>query len=123
MVTRVGASAIGSFEVHTWQDFIGDKAFEFTADILAQKIVDDTYTFNIGYKVPASWWEHFKQDKMPSWFIKRYPVQYATGTATKKVKFTRYATYPMANIVIPKHRNFIELLGTKEVLKDVVNEL
>lgn len=25
---------------------------------------------------PSSWWQHFKKDCMPKWFIRRYPIKY-----------------------------------------------
>ncbi|MFK5882923.1 MAG: hypothetical protein QM489_01130 [Candidatus Izemoplasma sp.] len=28
------------------------------------------------FKYPKDWWNHFKQDKMPKWFIKKFPIEY-----------------------------------------------
>lgn len=38
----------------------------------------DHITWSISY--PTSWWQHFKQDVMPKWFVKRYPVKLKTET-------------------------------------------
>lgn len=27
-------------------------------------------------KVPRTWWQHFKLEKMPKWFNKRFPIKY-----------------------------------------------
>lgn len=29
-------------------------------------------------KVPASWWDHFKEAKFPAWALKKWPVKYRT---------------------------------------------
>lgn len=69
---------------------------------MAHRLVDDRY---ICYFIePANSWQHFKQDYFPLWFKRRYPVK--TITQKRFVRFTRYATYPMA--YVPK-----ELLKTR----------
>lgn len=30
----------------------------------------------VTFKAPASWWQHFKQDRLPEWYKKRWPVRY-----------------------------------------------
>lgn len=31
-------------------------------------------TETVQFDVPATWWQHLKQDHAPEWFLKRYPV-------------------------------------------------
>ena len=38
----------------------------------------DHVIWSVSY--PTSWWQHFKQDVMPKWFVKRYPVKLKTET-------------------------------------------
>ncbi len=44
---------------------------------------------------PSSWWQHFKRDKMPKWFVKRWPVKVTTYDANRM--------YP--NITIPHEKS------------------
>lgn len=65
---------------------------------LRHKLAEDTYTCHFYH--PATPWQHFKQEYLPKWFVKRYPV--VNKKYTRTVNFTRYATYPMADVKLPK---------------------
>lgn len=67
---------------------------ELSASLLGAQVLSENQEFFIEY--PASWWQHLKQDHAPAWFTKRWPVK--TGKRTGVVNFTRYDTYPLANI-------------------------
>lgn len=88
----------------------------FSADILERKLAEDKYPAYFHYKVPASWWQLFKREKAPHWFVKRFPVQWEDKQAKYTVNVTRKATYPMADIVVPDN------MGTA-VIKDLVSPL
>lgn len=120
---RIGATTAQTAELREWYDHaLNCMVIEFSADVLAQKIAEDIYKTSFSYKVPNSWWQHFKQDKAPRWFTKRYPVRYDTKHQTRTVRFKRYATYPMSNIALPTHQREVSFafLGKPEVIKDVV---
>ena len=72
------------------------------AYVLADKQVDTTR--EVVLEVPASWWQHFKQDSWlwrhaPKWMRKRWPISYTEHKRT--VQFQRYLTYPHAEVPLP----------------------
>lgn len=124
MSKTLGYTLLDDLNIRSYEDVgIHGMVIEFTAGVLAQRLADDKYTAHFRYKVPSSWWQHFKLEKAPKWFVGRYPVKYDTKHQTRTVKFTRYATYPMANIAIPKDQHTISMLGAQEVLKDTVYQV
>lgn len=89
------------------------------AYVLTQHLVGDTFEttvmrqvpVEVPYEVPASWWQHFKLQHLPTvsrWRPVRYRKETASATAVAlvpvKVKFDRYAAYPDANIAIRDDR-------------------
>ena len=84
--------------------------------ILERKIMEDKYKVTFNYKYPSSWWEQLKLEKLPKWFISRYPVKYSYKTIKRTVNITRKATYPMADIVMPKNIGEV-------IIRDVVSPL
>lgn len=114
---RLGAFAAGRLEYREMERIeFADKLREFTTKILERKIVEDSYPVTFSYKVTASWWQHLKRDKAPGWFTKRYPVKYENKRIKRTVKITRKATYPMADIVMPKNMGQV-------VIRDIVSPL
>lgn len=88
---------------------------------LAHKIHEDKETAYWYKKFPATWWQMLKKDKAPKWFVQRYPVQYRQYKSRRTVTFTRYATYPMANMKIDRNSKiFIQNLGGVERIEDKV---
>jgi len=77
------------------------------------KVVTITLTF----PVYRSWWQYFKGDKFPSWLKKKFPPQfnYVTKTGKKTITFRKLATYPKANIALPK-------LGDTIVFRNQITE-
>jgi len=71
------------------------------SEVLTEHIVSETQTAELD--VPASWWQHFKQDHRDRWFmrrfVRRWPVAYTTWQT--EVRFSRYATYPNADVKMP----------------------
>lgn len=119
----IGSTAADSLRISVQDDIQGvmGKIVGASFDVLRDKIHEDKATTYYSWKIPSSWWQHFKQDKMPRWFTNRYPVQYTTHRAKRTATFKRYAEYPKANIHLPKDsRVFIETLGGLEVINDVV---
>ena len=123
LMTQVGHNVLDSMNVEEITEFVSRNLItRIELDLLSDKIVDDKYTFELTFKYPATWWQYFKQDKMPKWFLDKYPVKYQTEVKHKTVKFSRYATYPKANINIQKNENLYIKLGSLEVIRDVINE-
>ncbi len=48
------------------------------------------------YKVPASWWQHFKQDCFPHWLLNQFSAEYITVTVPLSV------IYPHIKCSLPK---------------------
>lgn len=97
-------------------DTIGHTILTVRYNILANKIAEDKYPVTFEYQIPASWWQHFKLEKMPKFFTNRWSVKYTHKIITKEVKFSRMATYPMAKVDVP------EFMG-KVVIRDQVAPL
>jgi hypothetical protein len=70
---------------------------ELRSAVLGAQILSDTQAVSIEY--PATWWQHLKQDHAPAWFTRRWPVRMTRRVA--EVNFTRYDTYPMADVPLP----------------------
>lgn len=119
----IGASTLESMEFRREvMPGIEGMVYTMTTDLLASKIADDKYKAHFYYKVPATWFQHFKQTHVPKWFNNRYPVKYEQKKATKTVHFKRYETYPEANIAIPKDQRTTEMLGLTRPIRDIIDE-
>jgi hypothetical protein len=97
----LGAAAAADLRVSTYPEYLFDGlVYQLTVDVLAEKLVDEVLD---GYfPLPANGWQLFKEQHMPAWFIKRYPVK--TAWRTCRVEYKKHATYPRANIVLPKDK-------------------
>lgn len=93
-----------------------------TGYVLANKIADDTETVFAKSEHYFSWWQMFKNDKMPKWFTKRYPVRHYTQHQRIDVKFERYATYPLANMAVDQSEYLKIHLGGRPVIRDIITE-
>lgn len=104
-------------------DILKEMLYKLEAYVLAQKIVDDNYTFTFTFDLEyASWWQHFKDSYAPMWFKERYPIKRKSHVEKRHVNFSRYATYPKANMAISRDSKFYkENLGGLEVIKDKVD--
>jgi hypothetical protein len=51
------------------ENFTDDLVFQLRALVLGER--QKTITIK---GTPRSWWQHFKRDCMPQWFVKRFPV-------------------------------------------------
>src|ERR1700744_2788908 len=83
------------YEVHAVAETL---AYELTAYVLSQHVADLRQEVTID--IPASWWQHFKRDRAPKWFVRRYPVK--TATMRKVFYLDRFRTYPDANYALPQ---------------------
>lgn len=65
------------------------------------RTVYQTYVWGMNNKdiyidIPASWWQMFKKEFAPKWFIKKYPIVYIRHTINSKT------LYPMLDIKTPE---------------------
>lgn len=77
--------ALGRYTARIMQKMYGDQI---------QKEVPVTFYC----KVPAGWWQHFKQENFPAWLLRKYPVKYVTFSDTKVVEINRKYLFPDAYI-------------------------
>lgn len=68
------------------------------AFVLAEKVAADEY--ETGIAIPATWWQHLKQDHAPLWIRIRWPVR--TRSLCQKIRFKRLHLYPDARIALPE---------------------
>ena len=61
-----------------------------TAFVWAENLQKTEETVSI--EVPADWWQHWKQDCAPAWFVKRWPVKMRKHERT--AKFVVDAVFP-----------------------------
>jgi hypothetical protein len=129
---RVGATIRSSANLETFmtEGLYRELVYRLEAYVLAEKLVGDTYettvdklvNFDVPVRRPASWFQHFKQDHLPT-IARRWPVRYVEElvlverrvTVPVKMTFERYATYPQADIAVPHDR-----LGAPVIFERVV---
>jgi hypothetical protein len=58
------------------KDQIGASVERLVGTFIRKLQHSDQIKWSVSY--PSSWWQHFKRDMMPKWFIKRYPVTLKT---------------------------------------------
>lgn len=71
-------------------------------EIWAEVLGEETHEFKISY--PSSWWQMFKKQYAPDWFIKRFPIE--TTTMKKEVEFKKYAKYPKLAKAMPECKDY-----------------
>ncbi len=73
-----------TLSVSPWVGYLGEAfAFHLRQTFACTGPVEEERNFY----VPATWWQHFKQDHMPEWFKRRFPVE----MMTLNVRYTKFA--------------------------------
>lgn len=95
---QLGEFTRSSLRVSRVANDIDRALHEMTAQLLAGVILSGSQEFI--FEVPASWWEHWKQDHADTWYghwiARRWPPRIITHRNV--LDFTQYATYPGANL-------------------------
>lgn len=76
--------------------------YSLEAYVLAEEIDNRTKEVSFQVSIPKSWWQHFKRDVTPRWFVNLFPVRFTVIKKTKSVTFRKLATFPKANIALPE---------------------
>ena len=76
----------------------GGLLVRFVTDVLVRPGEEETEL--LSFAVPATWWQHLKQDVFPAWLLRRFPVR--TTTLERRIRYRIDATYPQADVVLPK---------------------
>jgi hypothetical protein len=121
----VGRTLLQSIELSSQSaPWVDGMLYELSAKVLADQIAKDYYEREVAFRFPATPWQFFKQQHLPEWFQNRWPVKMQTRIKKVRVEFTRYATYPMANVAIPKDQKnlyfYEQTLGGMEKIYDTV---
>ena len=127
-VRLCASKIIGRTTVDDFQYKIGEVpgiegwVHEISTSLLASKIAEDRYKASFYYKTPSSWFQMFKIAHYPKWLLARHPAKYIHHKKYRTVKFTRYETYPMANMAVEKNQRTIDILGYERPIRDMVEE-
>jgi len=91
-------------DIDKWSDYMSDTiVMQFTAWLTEETLVDTEQT--VIFKHPASWWEHFKQEKFPQWLLKRFPAR--QKCEIKTLHFERTAIYPEAPVMGKPYQKYV----------------
>lgn len=70
---------------------------ELETHVLREHIADEVFHSTV--EVPATWWDHWKDDHAPAWLIRRHPVRLRSIPVDVQVQ--RFLNYPEATITAP----------------------
>ena len=96
---RFGSHMVQQMNLEMIQQFAGEVVCSFETAILGQH---NKKKYTIDFEAPFNWWQHFKLEKLPEWFKKKYPVKYKTHQRT--VEFDHVALMPDLNHVADRGR-------------------
>ena len=111
--SRVGEAVLASMRLDSGLDpFSRGLAYTLTAEVLAQKLADETVMDRQRMTVmyPDSPWQMFKNNHDVSWWlrwlVRRRPVRWHTQerAVTLHARWTGYAKFPQASIVVADDR-------------------
>ena len=68
-------------DIKLYEDCMRNMVLEMKTHILGQTKID---TYNVEFSYPKNAWNTFKQDRMPKWFNKKFPIQYKIEVKTIK---------------------------------------
>lgn len=71
------------------------------AQLYAYVMATEAQVLNVTFteEVPADWWQQLKQERAPTWFLRRWPVKMRTREVLRKVK--AQAIFPHFNRAWP----------------------
>ena len=96
---RVGAYMLGTADAQ----MISDLAWDQVCHHLMAMVLTDTQvseTQEVGFRVPATWWQHFRRD---NWLGRKiWPRrEIREAKLTRRITFERIRGYPMADVAPP----------------------
>lgn len=90
MSKRISKEMISSMHIGALENLLANEfVFFLESKILGQR---DRQSYEVGFDIPKNWWEHFKQDNLPQWYVNRYPVK--TKRVTRTITFTHCKLFP-----------------------------
>jgi hypothetical protein len=108
-VTRVSQEVLDGTDVNMVADIVSDVlVMHLETKIWAEPARWATATEE--FLVPATVWQHFKQDHMPQWFKDRWPVQMTRHRVNVEAK--EWRIYPQSTIPIRDQGKYAYMLET-----------
>lgn len=99
----LGEYAIDQMKFSHWTDHLANALVGCLETNLLESYKEEQRTENKHeISVPLTWWQHFKRDKMPKWFVDRWPVKYQKITSYVVNVTRRVHTCPHINHVTPE---------------------
>jgi len=99
MSKRFGKTALHYLKVQV-DDYANNLAEEvtlrFETGLFGQKMPE---TYPIELLIPKNWWEHLKDDNFPTWWKRKWPVQYKT--VYSDVTFDHWGLLPKFDKIPP----------------------
>ena len=107
-----GRVTVDAFERDATQRMVLDLRAEF----LCEEPFEERSTAETTFKVPATWWDCWKEEVAPDWFARRWPVQYRNVTVELSVPVKRYVVHPEHQITKDRARLQIvkDVTGAKD---------
>lgn len=95
----VPESLLTSLSVASWEEFLQEelahRTFQLSAEVLADRLLDETVPVSCFYETYASWWQHTKAVHFPTFsrWLNRHP-RMQTHIVTRDVRITDLVTFP-----------------------------
>lgn len=87
---RISKEMVNSMKIGALENLLANEfVFFLESKILGQR---DRQSYEVGFDIPKNWWEHFKQDTLPQWYVNRYPIK--TKRVTRTITFTHCKLFP-----------------------------
>lgn len=64
------------------------------AEFLCEEPFEERETVHRTFKVPDTWWDQLKEERLPDWFTRRWPAQYRNVTVDVDCPVKRYVVHP-----------------------------
>lgn len=67
------------------------------------------------FKIPASWWQHFKQDCFPIWLKQLFPIRYREEVQSTRFIVDHFQVYPRSTMLVPPGTKVHRMMQWREV--------
>jgi hypothetical protein len=89
-----------NFEIEKVADDVYDYIiYKFKGFLMGEKLREEKKNWKVSY--PATWWQMFREQYFPKWWVAKFPIRYIIKK--RNVTFKVYELYPKLPIVIPKY--------------------
>lgn len=93
---------------------MGDLCYQLTAYVMSEKVHEGEYTKSFTFNFPTDWWQMWKGEHAPKWFVKRWPIAMDTVTKTVTVNVEHWVGYPELPMTMPDCGHQMRFLKMRE---------